>query len=77
MNDYAMGAIVESRRARIRIQIRTEPGQRDEILIVVSYSIIELPDGTFVLSYHKGLDSQKTTRRTFPSGTYIETKLMG
>jgi hypothetical protein len=80
MNDYAMGAIVEPTRARIRIQIKSTPeervrGNRDKILIVTSYTLTPLGDGTFVLNYRDrdGLRQHLNLR----SGQYIETKLMG
>lgn len=76
MSNHAAFGFDDPRRARIRIQIRTKPGLPDEILIVRAYSIIQLDDGSFVLSYNKNTDS-KTERRNFKSGTYFETKLMG
>jgi hypothetical protein len=79
MNEYAMGAIPDPTRARIRIQIKRTiqeelSGKRDEILIVQGYSIMK-HGNTFVLIYDDRNGNRG--RRTFASGTYFETKLMG
>jgi len=74
MNDYAMGALLEPTRARVRIQIRTEAGLRDDIIIVQRYQIV-VSDGTHVLVYDDSNGNRG--RRVLSSGTYFETKIMG
>lgn len=76
MNDYATGALLEPRRARIRIQIRTKPGDRDEIIFATTYNVSGvMDDGSFVLSYNDRNGNR--IRKSLESGTYFETKLMG